>query len=158
LVQASRGSARRTRSGSAIASLEPGWRGRQKVAPLTLVFWRRGLDWDISYGMESTPSSRSVSLGWKLLVLLLLAAGVVLGMISAKQTDTHAEIELLNIANLCSNVALMAVGVYWIVVKKLTGLGINFVAPGFSRNLAGSTNTESHQSLLLTRSWQQTPE
>jgi ABC-type uncharacterized transport system permease subunit len=104
--------------------LEPGWRGRQKVAPLTLVFWRRGLDWDISYGMESTPSSRSVSLGWKLLVLLLLAAGVVLGMIAAKQTNTHAEIELLNIANLCSNVALMTVGVYWIVVKKLTGLGI----------------------------------
>jgi hypothetical protein len=84
------------------------------VAPLTLVFWRRGLDWDISYGMESTPSSRSVSLGWKLLVLLLLAAGVVLGMIAAKQTNTHAEIELLNIANLCSNVALMTVGVYWI--------------------------------------------
>jgi ABC-type uncharacterized transport system permease subunit len=74
--------------------------------------------------MESTPSSRPVSLGWKLLVLLLLAAGVVLGMISARQTNTHAEIELLNIANLCSNVALMAVGVYWIVVKKLTGLGI----------------------------------
>jgi hypothetical protein len=104
--------------------LEPGWRGRQKVAPLTLVFWRRGLDCDISYGMESTPSSRPVSLGWKLLVLLLLAAGVVLGMISAGQTNTHAEIELLNIANLCSNVALMTVGVYWIVVKKLTGLGI----------------------------------
>jgi ABC-type uncharacterized transport system permease subunit len=74
--------------------------------------------------MESTPSSSSVSLGWKLLVLLLLAAGVVLGMIAAKQTNTHAEIELLNIANLCSNVALMTVGVYWIVVKKLTGLGI----------------------------------
>jgi hypothetical protein len=94
------------------------------VAPLTLVFWRRGLDCDISYGMESTPSSRPVSLGWKLLVLLLLAAGVVLGMIAGKQTNTHAEIKLLNIANLCSNIALMAVGVYWIVVKKLTGLGI----------------------------------
>jgi hypothetical protein len=94
------------------------------VVTLTLVFWRCGPDCDISYGMESTPSSRSVSLGWKLLVLLPLAAGVVLGVISAKRTGGHAEIELLTIANLCVNVALVALGVYWIVVKKLTGLGI----------------------------------
>jgi hypothetical protein len=64
------------------------------------------------------------SLGWRLLVLLPLAAGVVLGVISAKQTAGHAEIELLTIANLCVNVALIALGVYWIAVKKLTGSGI----------------------------------
>jgi len=74
--------------------------------------------------MESTTSSRPVTLGWRLLILLPLAAGVVLGVLSAKQTTGHAEIELLTIANLCANVALIALGVYWIVVKKLTGLGI----------------------------------
>jgi hypothetical protein len=74
--------------------------------------------------MESTTGSRSVSLGWRLLILLPLAAGVVLGVVSAKQTGGHAEIELLTIANLCVNAALIALGVYWIVVKKLTGLGI----------------------------------
>jgi hypothetical protein len=74
--------------------------------------------------MESTTGSRSVSLGWRLLILLPLAAGVALGVISAKQTGGHAEIELLTVANLCVNGALIALGVYWIVVKKLTGLGI----------------------------------
>jgi hypothetical protein len=74
--------------------------------------------------MDSTTGSRSVSLGWRLLVLLPLAAGVVLGVISAKQTGAHSEIELLNIANLSANVGLIALGVYWIVVKKLTWLGI----------------------------------
>ena len=74
--------------------------------------------------MESTTSSRPVTLGWRLLILLPLAAGVVLGVLSAKQTTGHAEIELLTIANLCANVALIALGAYWIVVKKLTGLGI----------------------------------
>jgi hypothetical protein len=73
--------------------------------------------------MESTTGSRSVSLGWRLLFLLPLAAGVVLGVISAKQTGGHAQIELLTIANLCVNVALVALGIHWIVVKKLTGLG-----------------------------------
>jgi hypothetical protein len=49
-----------------------------------------------------------------------LRPGVVLGMISAKQTAGHAEIELLliTIRNLCVNVALIALGVYWIAVKK----------------------------------------
>jgi hypothetical protein len=74
--------------------------------------------------MESTTGSRSVSPGWRLLVLLPLAAGVVLGVLSAKQTGAHAEIELLTIATLFVNAALIALGVYWIVVKKLTGLGI----------------------------------
>jgi len=47
-----------------------------------------------------------------------------LGVISAKQTGGHAEIELLSIASLCVNVALVAQGVYLIAVKKLTGLGV----------------------------------
>jgi hypothetical protein len=74
--------------------------------------------------MENTTSSRRVSLGWKLLILVPLAAGVVLGVTSARQTGAHAEIQLLTIANLCMNIALIALGVHWIVVKKLTGLGI----------------------------------
>jgi hypothetical protein len=74
--------------------------------------------------MESTTGPRSVSLVWSLLLLLPLASGVVLGVISAKQAGGHAQIELLTIANLCVNVALIALGVHWIVVKKLTGLGI----------------------------------
>jgi hypothetical protein len=94
-----------------------------EVVTLTLVFRCCGPDCDISYGMESTTGSRSVSLGWRLLALLPLAAGVVLGVISPKQTGRLAEIELLTVANLCVNVALIALGVYWIVVKKLTGLG-----------------------------------
>lgn len=40
------------------------------------------------------------------MVLLPLAAGVVLGMISAKQTAGLAEIELLAIKNLCVKVCL----------------------------------------------------
>jgi hypothetical protein len=74
--------------------------------------------------MESTMGSRSVSLGWKLLVLLPLATGMLLGVTAAKQTGRHAEIELLTIANLCAHVGLIVLGVYWIVVKKLTWLGI----------------------------------
>ncbi len=74
--------------------------------------------------MENTTNSPKVSLGWKLLILVPLAAGVMLGVISARQTGAHAEIQLLTIANLCINVALIALGVHWIVVKKLTGLGI----------------------------------
>ena len=74
--------------------------------------------------MENTTSSPKVFLGWKLLILVPLAAGVVLGVISGRQTGPHAEIQLLTIANLCINVALIALGVHWIVVKKLTGLGM----------------------------------
>jgi hypothetical protein len=74
--------------------------------------------------MENTTSSPRVSLGWKLLILVPLAAGVVLGVISSRQTGAHVEIQLLTIADLCINVALIALGVHWIVVKKLTGLGI----------------------------------
>jgi hypothetical protein len=77
--------------------------------------------------MESTIDSRSVSLGWKLLVLLPLATGVVLGVMAAKQTGRHAEIELLAIANLCANAGLIVLGVYWIVVKKLTWFGISML-------------------------------
>jgi len=74
--------------------------------------------------MESTTGSQSASLGWKLLVLLPLGAGVVLGVMSATKTGLPAEIKLLTIAGICVNVALIAIGVHWIVVKKLTGLGI----------------------------------
>jgi len=74
--------------------------------------------------MENTTSSPRVSLRWKLLILVPLAAGVVLGVISSRQIGAHVEIQQLTIANLCINVALIAVGVHWIVVKKLTGLGI----------------------------------
>ncbi len=74
--------------------------------------------------MENTTSSPTISLGWKLLILVPLAAGVVLGVISARQTGAHAEIQVLTIANLCINGALIALGVHWIVVKKLTGLRI----------------------------------
>jgi len=73
--------------------------------------------------MESTINSRSASLGWRLLIILPLAAGVILGVIAAKQTARHAEIELLIVANLCVNGALIALGVHWIVVKKLIWLG-----------------------------------
>jgi len=74
--------------------------------------------------MENTTSSPRVSLGWKLLILVPLAAGVLLGVISSRQTGAHVEIQLLTTANLCINVALIALGVHWIVVRKLTGLGI----------------------------------
>jgi hypothetical protein len=77
--------------------------------------------------MENTTSSPRVSLGWKLLILVPLAASVVLGVISSRQTGAQVEIQLLTIANLCINVALIALGVHWIAVKKLTGLGILMV-------------------------------
>ena len=96
----------------------------QEVVTLTLVFWRCGPDCDIRYGMEGTMGSRSVSLPWKLLILFPLAVAVVLAVIGSRQTDLHAEVELNTIAGICGNVALIALGVHWIVVKKLTGLGI----------------------------------
>jgi hypothetical protein len=74
--------------------------------------------------MESTTGSRSVSLGWKLLILIPLAVAVVLAVISSRQTDLHAGIELRIVGNIFLEVALIALGVYWIVVSKLTGLGI----------------------------------
>jgi hypothetical protein len=88
------------------------------------VFWRGRPECDITYEMESTTGSPSISIGWRLLVLLPLAGGVVLGVIAAKQNDPHAEIELLNIANLCANLGLIVLGAHWIMVKKLTWLGI----------------------------------
>src|ERR1700741_2954995 len=57
--------------------------------------------------MENTTSSPRVSLGWRLLILVPLAAGVVLGVISSRQTGAHVEIQLLTIANLFINVALI---------------------------------------------------
>jgi hypothetical protein len=60
--------------------------------------------------MENTTSSPTVSLGWKLLILVPLAAGVVLGVISARQTGAHAEIQVLTIVNLCINGVLIALG------------------------------------------------
>lgn len=74
--------------------------------------------------MESTTVSRSVSLGWKLLLLIPLAGAVVLAVIGSRQTGLHAQVELNTIGGICGNVALIALGVHWIVVKKLTGLGI----------------------------------
>jgi hypothetical protein len=105
-------------------SLEQAWRRPSRSGNVYFGVLALRTGCDISYGMESTTGSRSVSPGWRLLVLLPLAAGVVLGVLSAKQTGAHAEIELLTIATLFVNAALIALGVYWIVVKKLTGLGV----------------------------------
>ncbi len=74
--------------------------------------------------MENTTGSRSISLGWKLLILIPLAVAVVLAVISSTQTDLHAEIELRIIGNIFLEVSFIALGVYWIVVSKRTGLGI----------------------------------
>jgi len=50
--------------------------------------------------METTTGSRSASLGWKLLLLIPLAVGVVLAVIGSRQTDLHAGNKLTIIANL----------------------------------------------------------
>jgi hypothetical protein len=74
--------------------------------------------------MESTTGSRWVSLGWKLLILIPLAVAVALALISSRQTSLHADIAMRVIANIFLEVSMIALGVFWIVVKKLTGLGI----------------------------------
>ena len=74
--------------------------------------------------MESTPGSRSVSLGWRLLIFLPLAVALVLLVMSSRQTDLHAKIELQTLGNMFVEVSLIAMGVYQIVVRRLTGSGI----------------------------------
>ena len=74
--------------------------------------------------MESTTVSKSMSLSWKLLVILPLAVSVLLAVMGSRQTDLHAEIELNTIAGLFGNAALMVLAVHWIVVNKLIGVGI----------------------------------
>jgi hypothetical protein len=66
--------------------------------------------------MESTTGSRSVSLGWRLLILIPVA--VVLLLISSGQIDLHAGNELTIIANLFVPVSLITQAVYWILVRK----------------------------------------
>jgi drug/metabolite transporter (DMT)-like permease len=70
--------------------------------------------------MESTTGSRSVSLRWKLLILIPLAVAVVLAVISSRQTDLHAGNKLTIIANLFVPVSLITQALYWILVKKWT--------------------------------------
>ena len=74
--------------------------------------------------MERTTGSRSVSLGWKLLILIPLAVAVVLAVISSRQTELLAGNKLTIIANLFVPVALITQALYWILVKKWTGWGI----------------------------------
>jgi len=86
--------------------------------------WRCGADCDIRSAMESTTGSRSVTLGWKLLILIPLAVAVVLAVISSRQTDLHAGNKLTIIANLFVPIALITQALYWVLVKKWTGWGI----------------------------------
>jgi hypothetical protein len=58
--------------------------------------------------METTTGSRSVFLGWKLLLLIPLAVGVVLAVIGSRQTDLHAGNKLTIIANLFVPVSFIA--------------------------------------------------
>jgi hypothetical protein len=74
--------------------------------------------------MESTTGSRSVSLGWKLLIFLPLAAALVLLLMSSRQTDLREGIELQSLGSIFVQVSLIAVGVFWIVERKLMGIGI----------------------------------
>ena len=74
--------------------------------------------------MESTTGSWSISLGWKLLILIPLALAVVLAVISSRQTDLLAGSKLTIIANLFVPVALITQALYWILVKKWTVSGI----------------------------------
>jgi len=81
--------------------------------------------------MEITTGSRSVSLRWKLLILIPLAVAVVLAVISSRQTDLHAGNKLTIIANLFVPVSLVTQALYWTRVKKwtvgfLAGLGDTF--------------------------------
>lgn len=74
--------------------------------------------------MNSTTQSPWSLLGWKLLILMPLALAVALALIGSRQTGLHAEVKLNTIAGICGDIAMIALGVHWIVVKKLTGLGI----------------------------------
>src|SRR5262245_22585142 len=73
---------------------------------------------------ESTARSRWASPGWQLLILIPLAVALVFLLLSLKQTDLYARIELQSCASIFVQVSLIGVGVYWIVVRKLTGLSI----------------------------------
>jgi len=74
--------------------------------------------------MQNATSSRSLGLGWTLLVVVPLVLAAVLAIISSRQSDPHMQTKVLTIAGLAGNVAWIALAVHWILVKKLTGLGI----------------------------------
>jgi hypothetical protein len=74
--------------------------------------------------MDTSTRSQSVSLGWKLLILIPIGLAVVLDVISARQINPRTGIELPIIGNILLEIAFIALGVYWIVGRKLTGLGI----------------------------------
>jgi hypothetical protein len=74
--------------------------------------------------MESATGSRSVSLAWKLSIIVPLAVAVAVLTISARQTDQHKQIMLSIVANIFGVVGLIAQAAFWIVVRKWTGLGI----------------------------------
>jgi uncharacterized membrane protein YhhN len=72
--------------------------------------------------MENTTGSRSASVGWKLALLLPLAAAVVLQLISHRQTDLRAGVKLSIIGNIFLSVSMIAQSLY--LMKKSTRWGI----------------------------------
>ena len=72
--------------------------------------------------MENTIGSRSASVGWKLALLLPLAAAVVLQLISHRQTDLRAGVKLSIIGNIFLSVSMIAQSLY--LMKKSTRWGI----------------------------------
>jgi hypothetical protein len=62
--------------------------------------------------MENTTRSRSVSLGWKLVILVPLAVAVGLQLISHRQTDLHVQVKLSIIGNIFLSVSMIGYAVY----------------------------------------------
>lgn len=72
--------------------------------------------------MEDPTGPRSASVGWKLALLLPLAAAVVLQLISHRQTDLRAGVRLSIVGNIFLSVSMIAQSLY--LMKKSTRWGI----------------------------------
>lgn len=80
--------------------------------------------------MESTTARQPVPLWWKLGFFVPLAVALMLIAMSTRQSGLHRQVELSTIGNLCGTVSIVVQGVYWIVGRKQTALGILFVIVG----------------------------
>lgn len=77
-----------------------------------------GPDCDIKPSMEKTADRRSIPTGWKLTLLLPLAAAVVLQLISHKQTNLHEGIKLSILGNVLLSISMIAYSVYLVRKSK----------------------------------------
>ncbi len=80
--------------------------------------------------MENAAKQDAVPLGWKLAIVLPLAAALSLMLLATRQHELHRQIAFSTAGTIMVMVANIVVSIYWIVVKKLVGWGIALLIVG----------------------------